>query len=76
VFVSVYFVSESQITHPQTVTVDQVVTERNAFFLFSGGHCDAVLLVEGKEGLGNFDQVCFCRQPLQEPFPLDHSTAN
>jgi hypothetical protein len=35
VSVSVYFVSEGQSAQPPTVTVRQIVTERNEFLLFN-----------------------------------------
>jgi hypothetical protein len=42
--------------------------------LFDGeldnNHLDALLPVEKKRRLGNFDKVCFYRQPLQETFLL------
>lgn len=51
--VTVYFVSESQITRSLAVIVCQVVARRNVPLLFSGeldsGHCDAVLPVEQEE---------------------------
>jgi hypothetical protein len=50
VSVGVCFVSEGHITHPQTVAVGQVMTERNAALLFNGeldnGHCDGLLPAE------------------------------
>jgi hypothetical protein len=36
VSVSVYIVSEGQITPPQTIIISQAVTERNVCLLFSG----------------------------------------
>jgi hypothetical protein len=48
--VSVYFVSEGQITQSPSVIIGQVVTESYVSLLFSGErgnhHCDALLCVE------------------------------
>jgi hypothetical protein len=52
--VNVYFVFEVQITQPLTVTVGQVVTERNLYLLFNGqldsDHYGAVLPVKIYKG--------------------------
>jgi hypothetical protein len=61
--VSGFLMSEDPISQPPTVTVGQVAIERNVPLLFSGeldsGHCNVLLQVEKKEGLGIFHQVHF-----------------
>jgi hypothetical protein len=58
VSVSIYFVSEGQITPTPAVIVEKVVTERNICLLFGGevgnGHCGALLK---KERSGMFVKV-------------------
>jgi hypothetical protein len=54
---SVYFILEGP-KHSTTITVGQVVTERN---------------IRIREVM-NFDVVCFYRQPLPKTFPLNSST--
>jgi hypothetical protein len=55
--ISVCFMSEGQITPQTTVIFGRVATERNASLLvgseIDNGHCDALLLDERKERLGN-----------------------
>jgi hypothetical protein len=54
--VSVYFVSEDQITQPSPVTVDQLVTENMYPCFVDNGHYDALFPVQYT--LGIFEGVC------------------
>jgi hypothetical protein len=61
VSVTVYFISESQVTQPLTVIISQVVNERNVCHSFNGeldsDHYGAMLPVGEIERLGTFDEV-------------------
>lgn len=61
--VTVYFVSERQISVPLSVTVSQVVTEGTVPLLLTGkqnnGHHDALVKIEKERRLGIFDKVYF-----------------
>jgi hypothetical protein len=66
------FVSKLEITQSPTVSVDQVLTDRNISLLFSGElascYYDALVSLEERQRLCIFRETCFYKQPFTKIF--------